>query len=231
MVAGPHAIAQLLFQGLPGQGVVGNGAADLLLDRLHRRRAVACHHLGGLESPRHQSLGGHDAIDQSEPRRLRRIDQPGGEQEIHGVDVTDLLDELHGGAAEGVDGPAHLREAEAGMGGRRPDIGGEQELQAAADTVAVDGGDDGLGVGALLEERVADNAGRLGSGGEIAAQVGPGAEGAVTGAGEHDAAAARALEPVPELGQLRHHGARHGVPSRLVVDGDDHDVRPVLLGA
>src|SRR2546427_5907266 len=46
--------------------------------------------------------------------------------------------------------------------------------------------------------------------------------------GEDDAATgAVALEPVPERGELRHHGARHGIAARLVVDGYDDDVRPV----
>src|SRR2546426_9779850 len=50
--------------------------------------------------------------------------------------------------------------------------------------------------------------------------------------GEDDAATgAVALEPVPERGELRHHGARHGIAARLVVDGDDDDVRPVWLRA
>ena len=35
----------------------------------------------------------------------------------------------------------------------------------------------------------------------------------------------------PLGGQLRHHLARHGVAARLIVDGDDGDVRAVRLDA
>ena len=82
-----------------------------------------------------------------------------GEQQIHGVDVADLLDELDGRPAERVDRPPHLGQPEAGVGSRGPDVGGEQQLEAAAHAVAVDGGDDRLRVGVLLQQRMADDAG------------------------------------------------------------------------
>src|SRR5438132_1072442 len=47
-----------------------------------------------------------------DPRRLRGVDQPGREQQLHGVDVADLLDQLHGRAAERIDRPADLRSEE-----------------------------------------------------------------------------------------------------------------------
>ena len=68
---------------------------------------------------------------------------------------------------------------------------------------------------------------RLGGGGQIAAHVGTGGEGARAGAGEDDAAARTALQLVPEPAELDHHRARHGVPPRLVVDGEDDDVAAV----
>src|SRR5439155_15073527 len=80
--------------------------------------------------------------------------------------------------------------------------------------------------------RVIDRARRLRVGGKIAAHVGARAERALARPGEDDAATgAVAREPVPERGQLRQHGARYGVASWLVVDGDDDDVRPVRLRA
>src|SRR5213592_1484317 len=101
-----------------------------------------------------------------------------------------------------------------------------------SDAIPVHRRNDGLRVRAILEQRVIDDARRLWVGGEIAAHVGARAERARARPGEDDAATgAVALEPVPERGELRHHGARHGIAARLVVDGDDDDVRPVWLRA
>src|SRR4030095_8268584 len=101
----------------------------------------------------------------------------------------------------------------------------------AADAVAVDRGDDGLGVRVVLQQGVVDDGGERGIGGEVAGQVGARAEGPVAGTGQDDTAIARPLERVPRGGQLCHHLARHGVAAGLVVDGDDGDVRAVRLDA
>src|SRR3989441_278320 len=160
-------------------------------------------------------------------RGLRRVDELAGQQEIHGVDVADLLDELDGRAAERVDRPPDLREPEAGVRGRRADVGGQEQLEAAADAVAVDGGDDRFREHVMLQQRVTDDARCLRRRREVPAHVRAGAEGAFAGTGEDDAAARPALEPVPQPRQVRHHLPRHRVESDLVVDGDDHDVRAV----
>ena len=117
------------------------------------------------------------------------------------------------------------------MGRRRPDIRGEQELEAAADTIAVDGGDDGLGERAMLQQRMTHRPRHVDIRGQVAAHVRARAKGPLTGAGEDDAAVARPLERIPPRGELRHHLPRHGVAAGLVVDGDDHDVRAALLDA
>jgi len=70
-----HLIAKLLLQGLAGQRVVGDRAADLPLDRLHRRWAVCGDHFRCLDRPPHQLALRHQPVYQTEPSRLRGIDQ------------------------------------------------------------------------------------------------------------------------------------------------------------
>src|SRR5205823_8667110 len=99
------------------------------------------------------------------------------QQQIHRVDVADLLDQLDRRAAEGIDRPAHLGQTESRVGDGGPDVGREQQLDTAAGAIAVDGRDDGLRVRVALQERVADGAGCLGTGRQVAADVRAGAEG------------------------------------------------------
>src|SRR5690349_9665377 len=83
-----------------------------------------------LQRPRQEPVRGHDAVDQPDARGLAGVDQPRREQQLHGVDVADLLDQLDRRAPERVDGPLDLGKAEARVGRRRADVGGEQELHA-----------------------------------------------------------------------------------------------------
>src|SRR4029077_17553479 len=71
----------------------------------------------------------------------------------------------------------------------------------------------------------------LRAGREIAADVGPGAEGALASSGQHDAAAVTPAELVPHSSELPHHRPGHGVEPPLVVDRHHHDVPPVPLHA
>src|SRR5262249_16740854 len=80
-----------------------------------------------------------------------------------------------------------------------PEDRGEQQLEAAPDAVAVHCGDHWLGVGVVLEERMAHHARRLCGGAQVAADVGARAEGARAHPREDDAAAVARLELVPEL--------------------------------
>jgi hypothetical protein len=80
----------------------------------------------------------------------------------------------------------------------------------------------------MLQERVADDPRRLRRGGEIAAHVRAGAEGARSRAGEDDAAAIPPVELVPEPREVRHHLTRQRVEPRLVVDGEHDHVAAVL---
>ena len=145
------------------------------------------------------------------------------------MDVADLLDQLDRRAAERIDRPLDLGQSEARVRRRGADVRGEQQLDAAADAVAVDRGHDRLRVHVGLQQRVIHDLRHLGCRGQIAADVGAGAEGALAGAGQHDAAGVVALQLVPQPPELRHHLPRHGVQARLVVNGDDGDV-PAMPG-
>ncbi len=92
------------------------------------------------------------------------------------MNMANLLAQAQGGAAKGVDAPAHLRQAEAGLGRGRPDIGREQQFHPAAGAIAVDGGDDGFAVGTILQQALVDHLGQFRSGGQIARQIGAGAK-------------------------------------------------------
>ena len=65
--------------------------------------------------------------------------------------VADLLRELHRRAAERIDGPAHLRQSEARVRRGGAYVGGEEQLDAAADAVAVDGRHDRLREHVMLQ--------------------------------------------------------------------------------
>src|SRR5215813_10946352 len=226
-----HLITEGLLHRLAGARVLRDGGGDLALHRLHGGGAVGGDLLGGGEGPRHQLLRGHYPIDQAHARRLRRVDEAAGEQEIHGVGVADLLGELEGRPAEWIDRPRHLWQPEARVGDGAADVRGEQELQSSPDAVAVDGSHHGLGVRIVLEERMAHHARGFRRGAQVATDVGPRAEGARARPREDDAAAIARLQPVPELREIGEHGPRHGVEPRRIVDGDEDNVGAVPLGA
>ena len=75
--AGADAVAELLVERLARSRVLGDGGADLLLHRLHRGGAVGGDQLRGLERPRHEPIGGDDAVDEAEARGLRGVDAAG----------------------------------------------------------------------------------------------------------------------------------------------------------
>src|SRR2546428_10862952 len=89
---------------------------------------------------------------------------------------------------------ADLGQAETRVRRRRPDVGREQEFEAASDAIPVHRRNDWLRVRSILEQRVIDYARRLLVGGEIAAHVGARAERALARPGEDDAATG-AVEP------------------------------------
>src|SRR5262249_53684099 len=152
--AGAHLVAQRLLQRLARPRVLGDGGADLPLDRLHGRRAVGGDALGRFQRPRHQPLGGHDAIDQADPRRVGRVDPTRRAQELHRVHVADLLHELGRRAPERIDGPFHFGQPEARVRRRGAHVGGQEQLDTTARAVAVDGRHDRLAELVELEQRV-----------------------------------------------------------------------------
>src|SRR5215471_11205380 len=131
--ARPYLVAKRLLHRLASAGVLRDGGADLPLHRLHGGRAVGGDLLGGGERPRHELFRWHHAIDQTYPRRLRSVDEAAGEEQVHGMRMADLLSELEGGAAEGIDRPLHLGQPEARVRDGSTDVRGEQQLEATAD--------------------------------------------------------------------------------------------------
>src|SRR5262245_63488741 len=66
--ARPHPIAQRLLERLARARVLGQRGRDLLLHRLHRRRAVSGDPLGDFHGREQQPYRRHDSVDQPEPR-------------------------------------------------------------------------------------------------------------------------------------------------------------------
>jgi hypothetical protein len=135
-----------------------------------------------------------------------------------------------GRAAERIDRPLDLGEAEACLGHGGADVGRQHQLEAAANAVAVHRGDDWLRIWVVLQPGVVDHSRHLRPGRQIAADIGADGKGSQTGAGQDDAAAAAvALQLVPEATEFGQHLPRHGVEVPLVVDRDDGDM-PVVPG-
>ena len=184
-------------------GLVDEVAADVAVQRPVRRllgvvqrdRALRRHQLGHLERPRHQLRRRVDVLDEAALERLVGVDHAAGQDQLLGVADVGRAGEPLGAAPAGDDPEVDLGLAEVGVLGREPDVAGQRHLAAAAERVAVDGGDRRLahrlehvgdllaelGVGARLERRLAVHL----------LDVGAGDERAVAGAGQHDHAAAR----------------------------------------
>jgi hypothetical protein len=128
--AGAHAVAQRPAQGFARQDLFRQGGANLPFYRLHRCGAVGRDGVGGRQRSRQERLAGDDPVDEPEPGGGGGVDQVGGQQEFHGVHVTDLLHEFDGRPAEGVDRPEHFRQPKAGARDCGPDVGREQQLEA-----------------------------------------------------------------------------------------------------
>jgi hypothetical protein len=79
----------------------------------------------------------HKPIHQAEPGRFPSVDQARPQQQVHRVDVIDLLDQLYGRAAERVDRPLDLGQAPR-LRRSGADVGREHEFEAPAYAIAVD---------------------------------------------------------------------------------------------
>ena len=85
-----------------------------------------------------------DVADQPDLLGLRGQDVPAGQQQVGGDRVRDLAGQPDRGAAQRVEPPARLGDAELrGLAGD-PDVGGLQDLGAAGDRRPLDGGDQRL---------------------------------------------------------------------------------------
>ena len=70
---------------------------------------------------------------------------PARQENVHGLGVGDLTSEADGRTAEREQAPAGLGHAEPGALARDADVGGLEDLGAAGDGRALDGGDERLG--------------------------------------------------------------------------------------
>src|SRR5712671_3784313 len=69
----------------------------------------------------------HDRNEKLKPSRLHGIDQSRRQKQVHGVNVTDLLDQLDGRATERIDRPLDLGQAKAGRRHGGAEVGREQQ--------------------------------------------------------------------------------------------------------
>ena len=89
---------------------------------------------------------------QADAGGLLRLDDLGGEDQLHSVGHAHNPGQPLGAAEAGGDAQAHLGLAELGLLAGQPDVAGHGQLAAAPQGEAVDGGDGGLGQVLQLQE-------------------------------------------------------------------------------
>ena len=192
-------------------------------------------HLGDLQRLLQRLAVGHHMADQPVLQSLGRGDVPAGQQQIAGDRVRNLAYQPHRRAAHRVQAPLRLGDTELRALAGHPDVGALQDLGAAGDGRALDGGDQRLGQPAALEQAVDAGrvvaavlervARRLGGGG---LEVHPRAE-VAAGAGEDaDPDVGIVVDAVPGLDHDREHLAGQRVARLGPVHRHDEDV-PALL--
>src|SRR5580698_6719128 len=85
-----------------------------------------------------------DLVNEADPERLGRVDEPAGEHDVLGPGRADQAGQPLGAAGAGDQAEQDLGLAEAGALPGDPEVGAQGELQAAAEGVAGDRGDDRL---------------------------------------------------------------------------------------
>jgi hypothetical protein len=93
---------------------------------------------------RHEILGRHDEIDQAVAVGLFGRHAPAQEQHLQCDIVGNAPRQALNGAGIGDDAERHFRQGEFHVLGRNDEVGGQGDLEAAADGEAVQGGDDRL---------------------------------------------------------------------------------------
>ena len=176
------------------EGQVEGARHHLLREALRERRA-ARQESGESQGLRQQVGGGDDAVHQADAQRMRGVDAPAREDELHGVAETHDAREPHAAAVAGVEAPVHVLMGEFGVGRTEAQVAGLRELQPARDRVAVDRRHDrlvdGEAAGDAAEARPFREApaefGRRAPGvvHGVGLEVGAGAEGLVASPGEH----------------------------------------------
>src|SRR5690606_27326223 len=102
--------------------------------------------------------GSDDLLHEADPERLGGVELLAGEEPAHRVAPPGDLRQAQGGAAEGEDPALDLDLAEAGVAGSDPDVGGEQQLDADGEAVALGGHDQRLAADAAVEPERVDGA-------------------------------------------------------------------------
>ena len=178
----------------------------------------------------------HDLLDEAPGVRRRGVDGVAPEiEKVRASGADEPRQPLRAAAARD-QAELDLGLAELRVVGADPDVAAHRELEAAAEAVAVDRGDEGrVGRVHAVAERMQSAGGATLVAAGLAQRrelldVGTGDEGALAGASQHDRARALvAVEPVElrfELGQERSRELVHG----RVVDRDERD-GALVLGA
>ena len=159
---------------------------------------------------------------------LLGVDGGAGEDQLLGPAPADEAGQALGAAKAGDDAEARLRLAELGLLRGDPDVAGHGQLAAAAESVAVDGGDGGLGH--LLQDpeglvpQLREGTARRGVRAVHLGDVRPGHEGLLPPAGEDHHPDVLALPDLPEAGvELVEGLGIQGVQGLGPVDGDGGD--------
>ena len=128
------------------------GFVERAQDGFHGERAVlgdgGCYLFGFGE----RAAFGHDMADESYLQCLLSGDVLAGEKDVGGVRVRDLTAQTHGRAAHRIERPASFRHAELGAFPGYSDVHSLENLGAACDGHAFNGGDDGLGGAIVAQE-------------------------------------------------------------------------------
>jgi hypothetical protein len=219
---GAHGISAFIIE----RGGVGHRHLEAVVDDVDD----AAHRLGGLrgdgarqpEGLRGQRVRLDHPVHEADAPGLLRRDRRAGEHHLESPPPPHQARKPLRAAVAGDDPQRDLGQPQPGRPRRDPARAGHRDLAAAAEGVAVDGGDDRL---AEALDEVAHPVPGLGEGARglrrqprELADVGPGDERAVAGAGQHDGPD---LVVGPEIGERRGQGG-----DRLRVQGVEH-LRPV----
>jgi hypothetical protein len=208
-----------------------HGEPGVLQRGSDRQRRLRGHGLRDAHGRRVLLAGRGDLLDEPEPERGDRVEFVAGEQVAHGVAPARALDHADGGAARGHDAALHLELAEAAIGRRDHDIGGQHQLDSDGVGDALYRGDQGLGAERRQVVAGIDLAGRdqqvvLGHERRDLGQIQAGREVLAFGMEQGDAGSPIVLEGSIGGRELLQHLGREAVHLGRTIDSNDED-RPL----